>query len=87
LDISKDAFYQRMEAVLSGNTRSRPIDGEAYRLFYWDNGWVLVAEKEKVPDKDLIFVNVPVNAIYRLLSSHGNGRERVFSYNYRQIWW
>ena len=87
LDISKNTFYQRMEAVILGKNRSKPINGETYKLFYWDNEWVLVGKKRKIPDKDLIFPTVPVNAIYRLLSSNDNGRKRVFSYNKGQIWW
>ena len=76
-----------MEAVILGKNRSKPINGETYKLFYWDNEWVLVGKKRKIPDKDLIFPTVPVNAIYRLLSSNDNGRKRVFSYNKGQIWW
>jgi len=87
LDISKDTFYHRMEAVMSDKKRSIPINGESYKLFYWDNEWVLVEEKKKIPNSDLIFNDVPVNAIYRLLSSNSNGKERVFSYNKKQIWW
>ena len=88
LDISKDAFYQRMEALMSGMNRSKPINGETYNLFYWDNKWVLVGEKKKITDEDLIFTDVPVNAIYRLLSSNGgNSKERVFSYDKGQVWW
>jgi hypothetical protein len=87
LDISKDTFYRRMEAVLSGKKRSKPVDGESYKLFYWDNGWVLTSEVKKIPEKELIFTKVPHNAIYRLTSSKSNGKERIFSYHDGQVWW
>jgi len=87
LDISKDTFFQRMEAVLSGKKTSKPIDGESYKLFYWDNGWVLTGEVKKIPEKELIFTKVPHNAIYRLISSKSNGKERIFSYHNGQVWW
>ncbi|CAG4989404.1 hypothetical protein DYBT9275_00284 [Dyadobacter sp. CECT 9275] len=48
LDISSETFYHRMEAVMSDENRSKPINGKIYKLFYWDYGWVLAGEKKNI---------------------------------------
>ncbi|WP_254561392.1 transglutaminase-like domain-containing protein [Dyadobacter diqingensis] len=87
LNISKEVFYQRMENLMSGINTSKPLDNVTYKLFYWDGSWVLHSEVKKIPGKNLVFYNVPKNALLRLISPHDLRNSRIFSYKNGQVWW
>jgi len=61
--------------------------GNLYELFYWDNSWKSLGEKEAT-DFILTYDNVPSNCLF-LLKNHTEGiEERIFMYeNDKQIWY
>ncbi|WP_455966668.1 hypothetical protein [Bacteroides fluxus] len=61
--------------------------GNEYELFYYDMKWISLG-KQKATEYQLIYDNVPVNALL-LLKNYTNGdEERIFSYDAdRQVWW
>jgi hypothetical protein len=68
--------------------RYRP--GKKYKLYYWNNNWKLIAEKttgEKTTE--LIFDNVPANALYILVPEYSQHKDRPFSLNEKgeREWW
>lgn len=64
-------------------------DGEEYELCYWDGRWVSLGYQ--TGDRwrqELIFDNVPQNALLLLHNLTRGKEERIFTYeNGRQIWW
>jgi hypothetical protein len=53
--------------------------GKKYSLFYWNNSWVKLGVK--IPDeqtKELLFENVPSNALLLLMPEYSQGKERPF---------
>lgn len=88
LNTPKAYFYRKMDSVMSGKLRSVPVDSVNYQLSYWDNNWISAGESRKMAGKDLVFSNVPKNAVFRLLAINLKGNERIFSYkNQVQEWW
>lgn len=64
-------------------------DGELYELFYWDaSGWRSLGRQTGTMEGELVYENVPSNALF-LLHNHTKGQEeRIFTYeDGRQIWW
>lgn len=65
-------------------------EGEDYELFYWNGGgWTSLGRKEgSRATQELVFDNVPSNALL-LLHDHTKGKEeRIFTYeNGGQMWW
>lgn len=64
-------------------------DGEEYELCYWDGYWVSLGSRFGSRDtQELVYDNVPDNALL-LLHNHTRGKEeRIFTYeNGRQVWW
>ncbi len=64
--------------------------GKKYKLYYWDNKWLLCGEKIPVPsEKTILFENVPKNALLLLLPEYSKGKERPFMINDegKRIWW
>lgn len=65
-------------------------DGEKYELCYWDkDGWVSLGYKVGSREtQELVYDNVPSNALL-ILHNHTKGKEeRIFTYeNGKQIWW
>jgi hypothetical protein len=64
--------------------------GKNYRLYYWDNNWKLV-QGQKAGDKitELVFDNVPKNALLLLLPEYSQGKERPFMItdDNKRVWW
>ncbi len=64
-------------------------DGELYELCMWDGGWISLGTRTGSREtQELIYDNVPSNALF-LLHNHTKGKEeRIFTYeNGSQIWW
>lgn len=65
-------------------------EGEEYELFYWDeDGWTSLGRQiGSRAAQELVYDDVPANALL-LLHNHTKGREeRIFTYeNGRQVWW
>lgn len=65
-------------------------EGEEYELCYWDgDGWSSLGRQTgSRATQELVYDNVPGNALF-LLHNHTKGREeRIFTYeNGKQIWW
>lgn len=64
-------------------------DGEVYELCYWDNGWIPLGKQigSRI-SQELLYDNVPANALL-LLHNYSKGKEeRIFTYEHdNQIWW
>ncbi|MDR1115554.1 MAG: discoidin domain-containing protein [Tannerella sp.] len=61
---------------------------ELYELYYYDRGWVSLGAREGDKTYQLVYDNVPGNALL-LLRNHTKGsEERIFTYeNDKQVWW
>ena len=64
--------------------------GKKYKLFYWNNDWVLIEEKTAA-DKavELTFDNVPKNALLLLVPEYSKRKERPFMITDegQRFWW
>lgn len=64
-------------------------EGELYELFYWKKGsWISLGCHEGNTEGELVYNQVPTNALF-LLRNHTKGQEeRIFTYEReRQVWW
>ena len=53
--------------------------GKKYRLYYWKNGWKLIATQTAMANEgQLIFTNVPNNALLILIPEYSQRKERPF---------
>jgi hypothetical protein len=53
--------------------------GKKYRLFYWNNTWVNVGTQIPISEtKELVFENVPLNALLLLVPEYTQGKDRPF---------
>jgi hypothetical protein len=64
------------------------VAGDIYELFYWNKDKWISLGKQTATDQQLLFTNVPKQALLILRDlSHGN-EERIFTYeNGQQNWW
>ena len=63
------------------------IPGNHYELYYWQNGWQTLGEKQ-ANSYHVTFKNVPQNGLYWLRCKEGGKEERIFTYeNGVQRWW
>ena len=61
--------------------------GDEYELFYWDDQWSSLG-KQSAQEHQLIYNNVPKNALLLLRDLTKGREERPFTYeNGKQIWW
>lgn len=63
---------------------------QTYRLYYWDNSWILINEISTGDHpKDLTFQKIPANALLLLRPSNSKGKERPFivTNTNQRIWW
>lgn len=67
--------------------KNHVIPGHLYELFYWDNEWISLGQKEAA-EAYLGYENVPSNCLL-FLKNHTEGKEeRIFTYeNGQQVWW
>lgn len=64
--------------------------GKKYQLFYWNYGWRKIGEKTAPENAtELVFDNVPQNALMILVPEYSEGKERPFTINPAGIrqWW
>jgi hypothetical protein len=64
--------------------------GKTYKLMYYDKGWKTIAEQTAKEDtKELIFDNVPKNALLLLAPNYGEKKERPFviTDEGERLWW
>ena len=63
--------------------------GKLYKLFYWDNKWVLLEQKQATDKTELIFDNVPTNALLLMVPEYTQHKERPFiiTSSGERIWW
>lgn len=78
--IGKVEFYPRSDD-------NRIVSGELYELFYWDGEWISLG-KQVAQANQLVYHNIPQNALFRI-HNHTRGKEhRPFTYeNGKQVWW
>ena len=64
--------------------------GKKYRLVYYDFGWKTISIKTASEDtKELVFENVPQNALLLLVPNYGTKKERPFiiTDEGKRLWW
>ena len=63
--------------------------GKIYRLYFWDNKWVLIKQKMASNDNQLSFENVPENALLLMVPEYTQHKERPFiiTSDGERIWW
>ncbi|MDO5968374.1 transglutaminase-like domain-containing protein [Flavivirga aquimarina] len=69
-------FNERKTDYIDFNTLEI-IEGEKYRLFYWDNGWKKIGTSI-AKNKEVFFENIPSNALFRLVPEKEDRFERIF---------
>lgn len=63
------------------------MPGNEYELFYYDMKWISLG-KQKAIGYQLIYDNVPINALLLLKNYTEGYEERIFSYDDgKQVWW
>ncbi len=79
---------KRTQAVATDGVEQTSLTpGETYELFYWKAGWQS-AGNAVATDRPLVFSEVPAGGLYRLVASHSDREERIFTYSDdRQVWW
>ena len=61
--------------------------GDTYELFYWNDEWISLGEKT-ADSFEMVYHNVPKNALLWLRNKSKGKEERPFTYeNCKQIWW
>jgi hypothetical protein len=64
--------------------------GKKYQLYYWDNDWKSVGTQTAADNaKELVFENVPKNALLLLIPEYSEGKERPFiiTDDNKRYWW
>ena len=88
LDIGKGAEISKI-CFLPRSDDNFIREGEEYELYYWNGRWLSLGKQmgSRIT-QELIYNNVPYNALL-LLHNHSKGKEeRIFTYaNGNQIWW
>lgn len=63
------------------------LPGHTYELFYYDGGWVSLGKRVS-EDWQLVYGNVPLNALLYLRDHTAGKEERPFTYEQgKQVWW
>ena len=61
-----------------------------YKLYFWDNNWKLLARQKALEGStELVFENVPKNALMMLIPEYSQGKERPFTITDEgeRLWW
>lgn len=79
---------KRTQAVATdGVAETSLTPGQTYELFYWRDDWQS-AGSVVATDRPLAFNDVPAGGLYRLVASHSDREERIFTYSDDwQVWW
>jgi hypothetical protein len=79
---SPDTLHKRSVAIPQQDKYLIYRPGKKYQLFYWDTKWELLDEKIAEEGKtELLFNNLPANALFLLLPEYSVGLERPFMFN------
>lgn len=79
--IDKLVYYPR-------NDDNFIVPGELYELFYYDKGAWHSLGTMKAQSEELVYRDVPQNALFLLKNKVKGKEERIFTYeNGRQVWW
>lgn len=79
--IDKLVYYPR-------NDDNFIVPGELYELFYYDKGAWHSLGTMKAQSEELVYKDVPQNALFLLKNKVKGKEERIFTYeNGRQVWW
>lgn len=69
------------------NDKNNIIKGLEYELYYWNNKWISLERKTAI-EYNLIFDNVPRNALLLLKCTTEGNENRIFTWdNNNQVWW
>lgn len=69
------------------NDKNYVYPGLNYELFYWDGLWKSLGIK-MAASYQLVYQNVPLNALLLLKCLDAGKEERIFTYdNHKQVWW
>lgn len=91
IDLGKSMKIESIRYAAGMNEKkfTKVISGEEYELYYWagNSGWESIGKKVPV-GTNVIYENVPQNALYLLKCNSKNLEARIFTYDKgRQIWW
>lgn len=64
-------------------------EGKSYKLFYWDNKWILAGEKLAGKENYLEFEKIPKESLLLMIPEYSQGKERPFyiTPSGERIWW
>jgi len=80
VEISKIDFMPR-------NDTNTIFKGQEYELFYWDKGWRGMGKKLADDSEEIVFENVPTQALYLLHNHSGGKEERIFTWENGKVKW
>ena len=88
LDFGKEVEVSRI-CFLPRSDDNFIREGELYELCFWDGRWVSLGTRTgSRQTQELIYDNVPSNALLLLHNLSKGKEERIFTYeNGRQVWW
>lgn len=74
---------------LSENDDNGINEGQVYELFYWeDQDWKSLGEQIGTSKHELIYKNIPANALFLVRNLTKGIEQRIFTYNnQQQTWW
>lgn len=90
VDIDLGGEYEVKYIVVAPYVMSQVFKNSTYELFYWKGGEWVAIEKQTGRGTDLIFKNVPGNALFRLIQNSDTDekiKERVFLYKDGEVKW
>jgi len=78
------------DSILQYNYTAKVINGNSYKLFYWNNEWIYYDE-QIAQNGSIKFIDIPKNALYKLedINDSKSTRNRCFTTdkNNKQFWW
>ena len=86
IDFGKKQRISKITYLPSHDSNSIQV-GDRYELYYWDNAWVLIAQK--TAEHKYLDLEVPTNGLYWLKNIDRGKEERVFMLDEsgKQVWW
>lgn len=83
-NLPKDIF----DRLYTGEKRKRPVNGEAYSVFYWKNNKWQYLDTEIAANNHIVFPEVPQNALLHLADKDKKLIGRCFTLDKGEmIWW
>jgi hypothetical protein len=90
LVLKADTLHKRSISIKQQDKYLIFRPGKNYKLYYWNNGWKLsVQQKATDGCTELVFADVPKNALFLLLPEYSEGKERPFMITDEgeRVWW